>query len=244
MSMNTSQKDTIPEFERTVECVFCIDCSADMAPRMDAVRGVVKTLISESLKGWIRNDVVVGGYRAKIIAFRNYETDGADAMSQSRWFDLFSDDVKEFDACLNSLQASGGADANNGLEALFYAMTTDWGGCGDKDRQIIVLLSNTDVVPLGAHAHLPHYPAHMVDGDGLLCTWMCYRPDFLDKEHFKLKERRKRMCLYGLAGSAYERMAADYNRCQFIPVSGDSGFSDEDVKDVFRVIAVGGAAAL
>ena len=39
---------------------------------------------------------------------------------------LLSDDAKEFDICLNILQASGGADVNNGLEALFYAMATDW----------------------------------------------------------------------------------------------------------------------
>ena len=232
--MNTSQKDTIPEFERTVECVFCIDCSAGMAPHMEAVKRLVKDLIPESLKGWAWGNTVIRGHCAKIIMFRNYETDGEDAISESRWFDLVSDDAKQFEACLNSLQASGGADTSNGLEALFYAMTTDWNALSDRGRQIIILFSNTDAVPLGAHAHLRSYPTDMVDTEGLLVTWFGACPEFLDPGDFKLKERLKRMLLYAPAGTIYEFMMCEYNRCRFEPIQCDSGFNDIDAKDAFK----------
>ena len=236
--MNNPKNETTQKKERTVECVFCIDCSVGMAPHLDAVKRLVKDSIPESLKGWAWGDNIIRGHRAKIITFRNYETDGVDAISESRWFDLLSDDVKQFDTYLNSLQASGGADTNNGLEALFRAMTTDWGACGDYDRQNIILFSNADAVPLDTDAGRPGYPEHMVNMDGLLNTWMGVRPIFVDKENFRLKQRNKRMCLYGPRNSAYENMMAYFNRCPFTPVSGDSGFNDVDVKDVFRVIAV------
>lgn len=221
--------------ERKLDIVFCIDCSAGMADHLSSVRKLVKEAIRLFVWDFSRKNDSVKALRAKIIRFGNYESDGAEAILQSRFFDLQTDEEKQFDDFLNSLQAKGGIDGrSNGLEALFYAMTADWAACEDTDRQIIFLFSNADAAPMNPCGGHLSYPAHMVDEEGLLNTWMCVRPAFLDRECFKLKERNKRMVLVAPEETIYETMMGNFNRCQFLPTSADARFADIDLQELFR----------
>lgn len=219
--------------ERNIDIVFCIDCSVGMADHLATVREKVKTFYPEFIVRLIEQGDSVQSCRCKIIGFRNYEMDGQEAMFQSQWFDVSDGHDEELDACLNDLQArGGGVDRNSGIEALFYAMTTDWNTRDSKDRQIIILFSNTDAVPLGTCKDQLHYPAFLVDLGDLLRTWMCHSS--LDKDRFRLNERAKRLVMIAPTGSIYEYDLQIYmNRSLFRHLEDDAGFGAIDWKDIF-----------
>ena len=224
--------------ERKIDIVFCIDGTGSMTPCIDAIKNNAKKFYMDFVEKMTNEGSSVDELNIKVITFRDYTEDGKDAMVVSEWFDITAGDDVEYEKHLNGIVADGGGDEpENGLEALFYAMTTDWNAKGDKDRQVIVLFTDADAVSFGSHTGHPNYPTDMVDMDGLLNTWMCVRPAFLGQGDFKLKERSKRMVLFAPAGTIYETMMGNFNRCQFTPVQMDAGLGDMDFEEVIKIIA-------
>jgi dolichyl-phosphate beta-glucosyltransferase len=65
-------------------------------------------------------------------------------MLESPFFELPSDEA-EFSSFLSGVTATGGGDASeNGLEALYLAMKSDF-STGPKDRQVIVMFTDADL---------------------------------------------------------------------------------------------------
>lgn len=234
MGLNSTAKD------RKIDIIFCIDGTGSMSPCIDKVKSNAKKFYQDFVEK-MTNDFNsnVEELDIKVITFRDYEDDGVNAMVQSEWFDLTTpDDEIKYSQHLSSIIADGGGDdPENGLEALFYAMTADWKAKGDNDRQVIVMFTDADALPLGARKGAAAYPENMVDEAGLLNTWSCIRPDFLSQAEFKLKERCKRLVLFAPPGTVYESMIKTYNRCQFVPVKMDAGLGDMNFDDVIKIIA-------
>lgn len=225
--------------ERKIDIIFCIDGTGSMSPCIDAVKSNAKKFYMDFVEKMTNEyGSSVDELNIKVITFRDYMEDGNQAMVQSEWYDITAGDDVEYEKHLNGIIADGGGDEpENGLEALFYAMTSDWNAKGDKDRQVIVLFTDADAVPFGTHNGHPNYPADMVDADGLLNTWMCIRPAFLNQGDFKLKERCKRLLMFAPAGTIYETMQGSYNRSQFIPVQMDAGLGDITFDEIIKTIA-------
>ena len=230
--------------ERKIDIIFCIDGTGSMAPCIDKVKMNAKKFYMDFVDKMTNEfGSSVEELNIKIITFRDYADDGKNAMVESEWFDLTAGDEISYEKHLSGIVADGGGDdPENGLEALFFAMTSDWKANGEKDRQVIVLFTDIDAVPLGARKGSPDYPANMVDDDGLLKTWMCIRPDFLSQADFKLKERCKRLVMFAPAGTVYEKMQSKYNRSQFVPVQMDAGLGDMDFDDIIKIIAASASA--
>lgn len=217
--------------DRNIDMVFCIDCSAGMDDHLDTVREKVKSFYMEYIMYFTERGSCIQSCRCKVIGFRNYETDGQDAMFQSRWFDISEvEDTAEFDTFLSSLRGWGGGDErNSGLEALYCAMTTDWDTRNSRDRQIIVLFSNTDAVPLCTCRDQPDYPASSVDMQEFLGVWHCKKDG-----HFNLNERAKRLVMIAPGKSIYEYdLLRNMNRSFFSPFRDDTGFSAINWNDFF-----------
>lgn len=225
---------------RHIDIVFCIDGTGSMSPCIDAIKNNAKKFYMD-FSDKMTNDFgsSVDSLCIKVITFRDYLDDGAQAMVISDdWFDITAGDDSEYEKHLNSIIADGGGDdPENGLEALFYAMTTDWNARGDKDRQVIVLFTDADALPLQARAGTGCYPADMVDEAGLLNTWMGSRPSFLGQSDFKLKERCKRLVMFAPNGSVYQTLQSKMNRSQFVPVEMNEGLGDIDFDDIIKILA-------
>ena len=216
---------------RAVDIVFCIDGTGSMRPCIESVKRNAKRFYQD-LEAKIEN---MGGHmdmlRIKVIIFRDYKSDGAEAMVESRFFEL-PDESQEFSAYMDSVKAHGGCGEDAcGLEALYRAMKSDF-VTGQNDRQLIVLFADTTAIPMQKRARYQYYPADMVDEEGLLNTWMCQQ-----SHPSKLRDRNKRLVMFAPAESIYSEMSASYTRSVHIPIEIHNGMDEISFEEVMKIIA-------
>lgn len=225
------------KIHRNIDIVFCIDGTGSMLLCIENVKRNVQKICKDFLAQ--ASEVlssVIDGFHVKLITFRDYRDDEY-PMVESEWFDVKGDGLAGFEACVKGIEADGGGDMpENGLEALYFAMTTDWHAIDSKDRQIIVLFSDADAVDLldEDRKRRPNYPSEMVDFDGLVALWAGELPPYMAKEDYKLGQRTKRMVLFARAGTKYEELARHCSNTFFIPVPFDGGLMDLEIDDIVR----------
>ena len=217
--------------KRCIDIVFCIDGTGSMSPCIESVKTNAKRFYEDFEKSIKATGNSVDMVRVKVIVFRDYKCDGARSMEESEFFELPADN-NEFSSYLDGVKASGGCGEDaNGLEALYFAMNSDF-VTGAKDRQVIVLFADTTAIPLKARDSYPNYPSKMVDSNGLLETWMCTQ-----KYPTKLRERNKRLVFFAPDDSIYEEMSQKYNRSIFQPVRIHSGMDDISFDEIIKIIS-------
>lgn len=223
--------DNIFGTKRNIDVVFCIDGTGSMAPCIESVKSNARRFHLEFVSAMTDLGSEIDSMRVKVIVFRDYHDDGDQAMVESPFFELPTD-TADFEKFLADISANGGGDGpENGLEAMYYAMKSDF-TTGAKDRQVIVLFADTTAIPLGKRRNCAGYPRDMVDDNGLLETWMC-----MQTHPSKLRERNKRLVMFAPKGSCYEGMKQRYNRSVFEPVQIHSGLDGISFADIIKIIA-------
>lgn len=217
--------------ERCIDIVFCIDGTGSMSDCIESVKRSAKEFYQLLLEEMTARGSKLDQVRVKVIVFRDYETDGANSMCISDFFTL-DQDLADYEAFLASVRAEGGGDGpENGLEALFYAMQSNFEK-GDDDRQIIVLFSDADALPLKTRAACPGYPEDMVDEDGLKKIWRG-----LDQTRStSLNQFTKRLVIFAPVGTKYEEISNDYNLSWYKAVNPDNGLKDITFDDIISLI--------
>ena len=226
--------------KRNIDVVFCIDGTGSMYPCLESVKSNARRFHLEFVSAMTDMGSEIDSMRVKVIVFRDYECDGKEAMVESPFFEL-PDDESEFSEFLAKVTASGGGDdPENGLEALYLAMKSNF-TTGTDDRQVIVLFSDAQAVELKDSKRIgnPTYPVDMVDYGGLQLAWMCVSQD----SSFKLRERNKRLVMFAPKGTKYEEMNTQFNRSIFEPVDMADGLKDIDFKDIIKIIAASASNA-
>ena len=230
--------DNILGTKRNIDVVFCIDGTGSMAPCIESVKSNARKFHLEFVSAMTDLGSEIDSMRVKVIVFRDYKDDGEQAMVESHFFELPGDSA-EFENFLAGVSASGGGDApENGLEALYYAMKSDF-TTGAKDRQVIVLFTDSDALDLKARAGESNYPADMVDEAGLIGMWACMSQE----PNFKLRERNKRLVMFALDGTKYKTLKSQLNRSVFEPVSMADGLGDIYFEDIIKIIAASASNA-
>lgn len=134
-----------------MDIVFVIDATGSMTPIMTQVKQSALSLSDE-----IRTRMDAAGkhvedkdLRIRVVDFGDYATEGDEAIRQTDFFRMDTEKEK-LEAAINKIDINGrgGDDPENGLEALWAAMSSDWVkiGAGEKGRHIIVVM--TDALPL------------------------------------------------------------------------------------------------
>ncbi len=228
--------------ERKIDIIFCIDGTGSMVPCIDRVRANAKKFYMDFVDSMTREfNSTVDELNVKVIVFRDYGADSYDmAMAQSDWFDLTAGDTDLYEKYLDSIVADGGGDLpENGLEALFKAMTADWKSLGPNDRQVIIMFTDADAKEIGTTTitRPDGSVEDMVDEVGLENTWMGNFPAFLPQDAQKLRERGKRLVIYAPSGTKYETLTGKLNRSVFIPTEMNKGMKEIDFSDVIKVLA-------
>lgn len=218
--------------KRNIDIVFCIDGTGSMAPCIESVKSNARRFHLEFVSAMTDLGSEIDSMRVKIIVFRDYHDDGDQAMVESPFFELPTD-TADFEKFLADISATGGGDSpENGLEALYYAMKSDF-TTGAKDRQVIVLFTDTDALKLKQRAGEAGYPTDMVDEAGLVEMWACMAQD----SGFKLRERNKRLVLFAPDGTKYKELKSKLNRSVFEPVNMADGLGEIDFKDIIKILA-------
>ena len=230
--------DNIFGTKRNIDVVFCIDGTGSMAPCIESVKANARRFHLEFVSAMTDLGSEIDSMRVKVIVFRDYESEGADAIQESPFFELPTDEA-EFSSYLSNVSASGGGDdPENGLEALYQAMKSDF-TTGAKDRQVIVLFTDDEALDLRERASEAGYPADMVDLAGLQEVWACTAQD----PKYKLRERNKRLVMFAPAGTKYQALKPTLNRSVFEPVEMRRGLGDIDFKEIIKIIAASASNA-
>lgn len=230
--------DNIFGTKRNIDVVFCIDGTGSMAPCIESVKSNARRFHLEFVSAMTDLGSEIDSMRVKVIVFRDYHDDGGQAMVQSPFFELPTD-TADFEKFLADISANGGGDGpENGLEAMYYAMKSDF-TTGAKDRQVIVLFTDDEALDLKQRASEAGYPADMVDEAGLIEMWACMAQD----SGFKLRERNKRLVMFAPDGTKYKALKSKLNRSVFEPVNMADGLGDIDFKEIIKIIAASASNA-
>lgn len=154
-----------------VDMVFCIDATGSMGGAIDMVKNNALHFYNDIVNAMAAKQKTIDELRVKVVAFRDYVADGDEAMLATDFFSLPAQSV-DFERCVRSIEAFGGGDdPEDGLEALAYAIKSDWNTAGTKRRQVIVVWTDANTHPLGYGAGQPNYPQGMARDFSELTAW-------------------------------------------------------------------------
>lgn len=158
--------------QKCVDIVFCLDMTMDTYRWDNLMR-----LMHEGKESFYKRLTREGqstpdALRVRFVLFRDYKWNDA-PMVESRFFDMST----EYEDAVAFLEAQpdpcgGGDAAENSLEALVFAMKSDWVKTDSFKRHIVVLFTDEDAKPLGECKDCPDYPANMPTSlDELVALW-------------------------------------------------------------------------
>lgn len=154
-----------------VDLVFCIDATMSMDHILDTVKNNALNFYQDFKNTMDQKRKRVEKLRVRIVAFRDYLADQEKAMMVTDFFTL-PDQAEEFRACVQSIVPDGGGDdPEDGLEALAYAMKSNWSTTAQKRRHVIVVWSDEGTHDLGFGKDAPNYPKNMAKDFNELTTW-------------------------------------------------------------------------
>lgn len=171
-----------------VDLVFCIDATMSMDPILDKVKQNALNFYQDFQAKMGEKNKKVSQLRIRVVAFRDYLFDKEKAMLVTNFFTL-PDMAENFEACIRSVIPDGGGDdPEDGLEALAYAMKSDWCSGSVKKRHVIVVWSDAGTHNIGYGKRAPNYPTNMPkDFDELTEWWGSrYNPGLMDESAKRL----------------------------------------------------------
>ncbi|MBQ2070296.1 MAG: VWA domain-containing protein [Bacilli bacterium] len=217
---------------RDVDIVFVIDATASMTPIMDSVKAGAKRFRTDLEAKIEELGGSIGRLRVRLITFRDFGVD-ANPLDASDFFEL-PDDQDIFEEKLNSITPSGGGDLpEDGFEALYTAFQSDFTQ-GNRDRQVIVLFTDADATPMGAHKDAAGYPADMGNISDLVDMWSC---NVQGGPPSKLVKKTRRLVVFAPADTAYSELVTTMEQTHFEPVEPGKGLEGISFDVIVKIVA-------
>lgn len=220
----------------TVDMVFCIDATGsmeDFSGSQNKIINMVKqnavNFYSDFNRVMTEQKKKVRQLRVRVVAFRDYIADAEHAMMVTDFFHL-PQQAAEFEACINSIHADGGGDIpEDGLEALAYAIKSDWTKEGAKKRQVIVVWTDAGTHDIGYGSSSRFYPNGMPKSLGELNDWW--------DDPTLVKQEEKRLVLFAPQESHWNYIADNWNLVWHIPSVAGNGLAEQHYSQILNLIA-------
>lgn len=215
-----------------VDLVFCIDATFSMDPILDKVKQNALNFYQDFQREMDAKGKKVSQLRIRIVAFRDYVADRERAMMVTDFFRL-PEMAQDFEACIKSIVPQGGGDdPEDGLEALAYAMKSDWCSGSAKKRHVIVVWSDDCTHELGYGRSVPCYPKGMPKDFNELTAWWGTRnqPGLMD-------ENAKRLIIFAPDKPGWNVIGDNWNNViHAVTDSRDAGLSKVEYSEIFDAI--------
>lgn len=216
-----------------VDIVMCIDATGSMGPFLKLVKEQAKNLYRDIQKKMQEKDKYIDDFRVRVITFRDYLADGEEAMLTSGILCLpEQEDV--FCQLIDSIKEKGGGDRpEDGLEALGYAIKTNWNEQkGNKRRQIIVVWTDDGTHEIGYGKAAPNYPSNMAKSFAELTQWWGYgqMPGFMDND-------AKRLLIYAPLEDYWTTIADTWDNALLFESEAGSGLDKLTYDEILDAIA-------
>lgn len=216
----------------TVDMVLCIDATGSMENLSGGQQRIINMVKQNALSFY--DDMIkkmeakhkpMAQLRVRVIIFRDYLADGADAMKATDFF-LLPQQAKEFEACINGIHADGGGDIpEDGLEALAYAMKSKWTTYGAKKRQVIVVWTDAGTHELGYGKSSSFYPKGMPKNLAELEDWWDAMDDYA-----------KRLIIYAPDTNYWNYISENWEKVYHVPSAAGDGMSEHDYSEILDLI--------
>lgn len=218
--------------EYNVDIVMCIDATGSMSSLIDTVKAHALSFYRDVMDAMARKGKHIDTLRVRVIVFRDYLSEGADAMLATDFYTLPHGAV-EFESLVRQVEAFGGGDPpEDGLEALAYAITSDWTRAGSKRRHVIIVWTDEATHDLGFGRRAPNYPARMARDFGELTEWWGdpMMPGFMDND-------AKRLLLFAPEKRSWSTIANTWDNVLFFPSEAGKGLSGLEYEEILSAIA-------
>lgn len=140
-----------------IDIALVFNLTKSMEPYIERLKKDIRKMPAEVRYTFEKEGRTVESLRIKVIDFGDYGVDGSDAIRQTRFFDTETETDQLADAVNNIKYRRCGGVPNNGLEALYEAMTSDWIELKPNGRHIIVLVTDVPPLNLGERANCIGY---------------------------------------------------------------------------------------
>lgn len=215
-----------------VDMAFCIDVTGSMDNIIEIVQNNALNLYQDVKKCMEQKGKHVDTLRVRIIAYRDYLEDGADAMLVTNFFTL-PQEADNLRKCVSSLVAKGGGDdPEDGLEALAYAIKSKWNTDSAKKRHVIVLWTDDDAHNLGFGKSSAYYPKGMASDIRELTAWWgdVEEPGYMDQE-------AKRLVLFAPDMPGWKQVSDNWDKVLHYPSDAGNGLKDVEYSQIISVIS-------
>lgn len=217
----------------TVDMVFCIDATGSMEDTSGTEKRIINMVKENALhfyddfsKMMDEKSKHVRQLRIRVVAFRDYIADAENAMLVTDFFQL-PQQAKEFEDCINSISAMGGGDIpEDGLEALAYAIRSDWTKEGAKKRQVIVVWTDAGTHELGFGKESPYYPKGMPENMGQLNGWW---------EQY-MHPNYKRLLIFAPDEEGWSYISKNWDNVIHFPSVAGNGLAERNYADIMNVL--------
>lgn len=225
--------------EYPVDIVLCIDVTGSMMNRdlLEQVKSRAVCFYDDLLEKMKEKGKKVKQVRVRIIAFRDYLSatqTGYAPMQTAGFFDL-PEQASDFRDAVESMEAVGGSfdDPEDALEALAYAMNSEWTMDQGKHRHIIVLWSDEIPHDLGHGKASPKYPQDMAKNMQELGDWWgsANDPGKMPDQH------GKRLVLYAPDRGHWHTIAHNWDKVVMVPSKAGEGMGKETYDMLLDIIA-------
>lgn len=216
----------------TVDMVLCIDATGSMENQTGGQQRIINMVKQNALnfyddmiKKMAEKHKPMAQLRVRVIIFRDFIADGADAMKGTGFY-LLPQQTKEFEECINGIHADGGGDIpEDGLEALAYAMKSPWTTHGAKKRQVIVVWTDAGTHELGYGKSSPYYPKGMPANLAELEDWWDEMDDYA-----------KRLIIYAPDTNYWNYISENWEKVYHVPSAAGDGMSEHDYSEILDLI--------
>lgn len=143
--------------EYNIDICLCIDKTGSMSPIIDTVKENALNLYQDIRNSLEKKGKHVSRLRVKVIWFGDYLANKTPLVMSN--FLTLPDEMEQFTRLVNGVYTDGGGDEpEDGLEALAYAMGSDWCKDGWRKRHIIALFTDASAHDLGHGRSASAYP--------------------------------------------------------------------------------------
>jgi len=211
-----------------IDIALVFNSTKSMEPYIERLKKDIRKMPAEVRYTFEKEGRTVESLRIKVIDFGDYGVDGSDAIHQTEFYDAETEGDKITDAINNIQYASRGGDIpENGLEALYEAMASDWVDPKPNGRHIIVLVTDAPPLDLGERAECVGYDKdrYLETVDDLGEIW---NPTDMQggDSGLKLNPLKARLVLFApqgtIAGHSWDEVAK-WERVIFKPVTPAAG---------------------
>ena len=215
-----------------VDMVFCIDATGSMGNVIDMVKNNAINFYNDVTEVMGKKGKVINKLRLRMVVFRDYIADGDEAMLETEFFDL-PREAEDFKECIESITAFGGGDEpEDGLEALGYAMKSDWDDQGMKKRHVIVVWTDAGTHELGTGKSMPNYPTGMAKDFKELSEWWGNKqtPGYMNQS-------AKRLLLFAPDEEAWNIISDNWDNTIHFPSEAGNGMTEIEYHQIIDAIS-------